>query len=91
MSKQLDDLWIKAEASDIEACILWVADDGTKAAVELAEKAVIELAAKDAALEAARVIITKLVGYGMMADKYITLGDTDALVAALDAIQKAKP
>jgi hypothetical protein len=50
-----------------------------------------ELAAKDAALEAARVIITKLVGYGMMADKYITLGDTDALVAALDAIQKAKP
>ena len=45
MSKKLDELWNKAQTSDIEACILWVADDGTKAAVELAEKAIIELAA----------------------------------------------
>jgi microcystin degradation protein MlrC len=68
MSEQLDKLWHKADATDIEACILWVADDNTPSALELAEKALVELAALREAVEALKV-------YAARENWWITDGD----------------
>lgn len=59
-------------------------------AAHIAEQATAELAAKDAAIEAARVFADAYTQNGLLADKHVTLGDWERLAAALAALKAAK-
>jgi hypothetical protein len=104
MNDQLRDLWNKDDPTELETCILWVADDETPAALKQAKKGLQELAAKNAALEAAekalKLIADKknwvnnngeIVWNDFSGNEFMTEHAINIASAALAAIQKAKP